>query len=80
MAGRDVLLERVVNGARNVLAETRVPANLEFAIEEAEDHIHVTLGTVEELDGLGLKPTKLSKPRKRPAKKPATPRKSTAKK
>lgn len=76
MAGRDVYVERVLNGARVVVAEARMPVGSRYVVLSEDDHIHFVLGSEEDLAGVGLEPAvEAVAPEPKPAPKP---RKRTA--
>ena len=65
-SSREIRVERVVNGVRDLRFSEEVPAGLNMVVEQADDHTHIVLGTDDELLAVGAKEV----PRK-PARKPA---------
>lgn len=59
MTATSLIVERVVNGARNVRYEERLPADTEFVIErsdeEGNEHLHFVYGMAEDLEAIGVK-------------------------
>lgn len=67
MGSKQVLIERVVNGGRNVRYAEAVPEDMEFVVTETDavvdeatgvtepPHIHITFGSADDLKGVGLK-------------------------
>jgi len=79
-SSREIRVERVVNGVRDLRFSEEVPAGLNMVVEQADDHTHIVLGTDDELLAVGAKEApKKSTPKKSMAKK-STAKKSTAKK
>lgn len=80
MTATTLIVERVVNGARNVRYEERLPENTVFVQQEGDEdgnpHIHLVFGTEEELKGIGVD---VPKKRKSPAKRKSAAKRSTAK-
>lgn len=69
MAGRDLLVDRVVNGMRTTRYEERIPDGMRFVVEEEDDHIHITIGSEEELASVGV--VLDDEPKPKPARKSA---------
>lgn len=58
-SGKDITVERVVNGAKDVRFFERIPEDAKVVLEEGEDgHVHITLGTDEELKQVGVEEPK----------------------
>jgi hypothetical protein len=71
-SGREFIFERVYEGQRVPFHTFVAPGNANYAvIDDDTDHVHITIGTSEELEQLGLVT---------PKPKAAAPKKSTAKK
>lgn len=69
-SGRDFIVERVYEGMRVPIFEHRTGSN--FVVLEEDDHIHVLLGSDEELEPFMPKPAPKPAPKKTAAKKKAS--------
>ena len=80
-SSKEVTVERIVNGARDLRFSEQIPASHELVVQEADDHTHIVIGSPADLEAAGVtKPKPKRKPaaKKPAAKKPAA-KKSTAK-
>ena len=68
-SSRQITVERVVNGVRDVRFQEQVPIDAELVVQADDDHTHIVIGTTAELEAAGV--SKPKPKRKSPAKKPA---------